>query len=90
MKMVKFKNDIYITKTGEESIVILKGENDEFWGMEGPLTILIFDLFSNKDKTIDEAFESLLNQYKVDRLELETDLKDCLDTLVDNGILIYV
>ena len=89
MKTIKFNSNIFITKTDNESIVILDGENDEFWGMEGPLTVLIYDIFSNKTKSIEAAIESLLTQYKVTPDEFKKDLQDCFDTMVENGLAVY-
>ncbi|KAI4449699.1 hypothetical protein C823_004228 [Eubacterium plexicaudatum ASF492] len=40
--MIRFKDNIFITKTNEEAIIILDGETDDFWGVEGPLANIIY------------------------------------------------
>ena len=89
MKTIKFNNDVFITKTDTESIVILNGENDEFWGMEGPLSNLIYDIFICGTKNIENELKKLLDIYEVSIDEIQNDLQDCFDTLVDNNLATY-
>lgn len=89
MKTIKFNNDVFITKTDTESIVILNGENDEFWGMEGPLSNLIYDIFICGTKNIENELKKLLDKYEVSIDEIQNDLQDCFDTLVDNNLATY-
>lgn len=89
MKTIKFNNNIFITKTGTDSIVILDGESDEFWGMEGPLSTLIYEIFNSGTKNIEDEFKKILDKYEVDIDEIKNDLQDCFDTLVENNLAIY-
>lgn len=89
MKTIKFNNNIFITKTDSESIVILNGEKDEFWGMEGPLSNLIYEIFICGTKNIENEIKTLLVKYEVSIDKIKNDLQDCFDTLVDNKLATY-
>lgn len=89
MKTIKFNNNIFITKTDTDSIVILNGESDEFWGMEGPLSNLIYEIFNNGTKNIENELKKILDRYIVNIEEIKNDLQDCFDTLVDNNLATY-
>lgn len=89
MKMIKFREDIFITKTNDEAIIILDGETDEFWGMDGPLSTIILSIFENKSIDLDDILLNVLEKYNVSQEELIIDVKDCFETLVQNKIASY-
>lgn len=89
MKKIKFKPNIYITKTNNEAIIILNGDTDVFWGMEGPLAYLVFTLFENKSINIEDEIRNMLKEYDVSKSQLIDDIEDCFKTLVENGLAEY-
>lgn len=89
MKIIKFKPNIYITKTNNEAIIILNGDTDVFWGMEGPLAYLVFTLFENKSINIEDEIRNMLKEYDVSKSQLIDDIEDCFKTLVENGLAEY-
>lgn len=89
MKRIKFKNNVYLTKTNDEAIIILDGETDQFWGMEGPVSYIIFSLFENQFLNIDNLLSEVLKKYSVSLAELTADVEDSFNTLIETGIAYY-
>ena len=89
MKIIKFKPNIFITKTNNEAIIILNGDTDVFWGMEGPLAYLVFTLFENNSINIEDEILNMLKEYEVSKSQLIDDIEDCFKTLVENGLAEY-
>ncbi len=87
--MIRFKDNIFITKTNEEAIIILDGETDDFWGVEGPLANIIYAIYENKNVNFEVIITSVLKEYKVSKEEVTADIHDCFKTLVENGLAFY-
>lgn len=76
--------DVMIRKVADES-VILNLQSTQYFGLDDIGTDMWDALTTSA--TIQAAFETLLDEYDVEPDQLETDLRDLISKLVEQGLL---
>lgn len=76
--------DTLINQVGEESVLLNLG-SEMYFGLDEIGTSMWQALTSSG--TIQQAYESLLNEYDVEESRLRQDLSDLIEKLVANGLV---
>ena len=82
---VKVPDDVLISNLQEES-VILNLDSERYYGLDSVGT-RILSVLTTSD-SIEAAYETLVQEYEVDREELKKDLLELVENLIAQGILI--
>lgn len=82
---VKVPDDVLISNLQEES-VILNLDSERYYGLDSVGT-RILSVLTTSD-SIEAAYETLVQEYEVDREELKQDLLELVENLIAQGILI--
>lgn len=84
---VKVPDDVLISNLQEES-VILNLDSERYYGLDLVGT-RILSVLTTSD-SIEAAYETLVQEYEVDREVLKKDLVELVENLIAQGILIRV
>lgn len=82
---VKIPDDVLISNLQEES-VILNLDSERYYGLDSVGT-RILSVLTTSD-SIEAAYETLVQEYEVDREVLKKDLLELVENLIAQGILI--
>jgi hypothetical protein len=85
-RIVVSKEQVSCDLAGEAAILNLK--NGVYYGLN-PVGARIWSLLK-EPRTIAEIRETLINEYEVDVLQVETDIQDLLNQLADQQLIEYV
>lgn len=83
-KRVTATPDTLINQVGEESVLLNLG-SEKYYGLDEIGTSMWLALTGND--TIQQAYESLLDEYDVDEETLRRDLSDLIEKLSANGLI---
>lgn len=83
-QQVTVPSDTLINRVGEES-VLLKLGSETYFGLDEMGSNMWQALTTSN--TVQQAYESLLNEYDVEECVLRQDLSDLLEKLADNGLV---
>ena len=82
---VKIPDDVLISNLQEES-VILNLDSERYYGLDSIDTRMLSVLTTSD--SIEAAYETLVQEYEVDREVLKKDLLELVDNLIAQGLLI--
>lgn len=82
---VKIPDDVLISNLQEES-VILNLDSERYYGLDGIGTRMLSVLTTSD--SIEAAYETLVQEYAVDREVLRNDLLELVENLIAQGLLI--
>ncbi|HEX5873281.1 MAG TPA: PqqD family protein [Pyrinomonadaceae bacterium] len=82
---VKIPDDVLISNLQEES-VILNLDSERYYGLDSIGTRMLSVLTTSD--SIESAYETLVQEYEVDREVFKNDLLELVDNLIAQGLLI--
>ena len=77
-------SDVLISNVSGES-VLLNLKSERYFGLDEVGTRMLSVL--TESKSIQAAYETLLDEYEVDAAELRNDLDSLIDKLIDQGLM---